>query len=152
MQVRLAADMQALKPLEIMSKLTRPTGIRDGAIAYTAWRRIRSKLGSSFVSSSGNTDSNTSNGSTAIGVVTDRADVKKDESNTANDVVDDDDLAMLAMGWDTKMFIWQLTHSNLRKVREWELDSPAVGLAWLEEQVNFSYRLLKKGLMFSRFP
>jgi hypothetical protein len=142
--VRLAADMQVRQPLEIMSKLTRPTGIRDGAIAYTAWRRIRSKLGSSIVSTSGNTESNISNGSTAIGVVTDRADVKKDENDIVNDVVDDDGLPMLAMGWDTKMFIWQLTHSNLRKVREWELDSPAVGLAWLEEQVNFAHNLLKK--------
>jgi hypothetical protein len=118
LQVRLAADMQVRQPLEIMSKLTRPTGIRDGAIAYTAWRRIRSKLGSSIVSTSGNTESNISNGSTAIGVVTDRADVKKDENDIVNDVVDDDGLPMLAMGWDTKMFIWQLTHSKLRKVRE----------------------------------
>lgn len=128
--------MQVRQPaLEVMSKLSRPAGIRDGAIAYTAWRRIRAKLGTSLVSSSGNSDSNVSNGSTATAFVTDRADAKKDEGDAANDVVDDDDLPMLAMGWDTKMFIWQLTQSKLRKVREWELDSPAVGLAWLEEQV-----------------
>ncbi|XP_073396316.1 uncharacterized protein [Physcomitrium patens] len=134
--VRLAADMQVRQPaLEVMSKLSRPAGIRDGAIAYTAWRRIRAKLGTSLVSSSGNSDSNVSNGSTATAFVTDRADAKKDEGDAANDVVDDDDLPMLAMGWDTKMFIWQLTQSKLRKVREWELDSPAVGLAWLEEQM-----------------
>lgn len=140
--MRLAADMHVNQPLEVLSKLTRPTGIRDGAIAYTAWRRIRSKLGSSAVSTSGNKDANISNGSTSIGVIIDRADVK-DESGIANDVVDDDYLPMLAMGWDTKMYIWQLTHSNLRKVREWELDSPAVGLAWLEEQVSFLNNLLK---------
>ena len=140
--MRLAADMQARQPaLEVMSKLTRPTGIRDGAIAYTAWRRIRSKLESSIVSTSGNTDSNRSNASTAVGVVTDRADGEKEESDIVNAVADDN-LPMLAMGWDTKMFIWQLTHSNLRKVREWELDSPAVGLVWLEEQVSFIKNLL----------
>lgn len=142
LQVRLAADMQVRQPaLEVMSKLSRPMGIRDGAIAYTAWRRIRTKPGSSVVPTRGNTNSNTLTGSTANGVVTDRADAKKDEGDTVNDVVDDDDLPMLAMGWDTKMFIWQLTHSNLRKVREWELDSPAVGLAWLEEQVSFTKQL-----------
>lgn len=129
--------MQARQPaLEVMSKLSRPMGIRDGAIAYTAWRRIRSKPGSAVVPTRGNTNSSTSTGSTASAVVTDRADAKKDEGDTVNDVVGDDDLPMLAMGWDTKMFIWQLTQSNLRKVREWELDSPAVGLAWLEEQVS----------------
>lgn len=129
LQVRLAADMQLRQPaLEVMSKLSRPMGIRDGAIAYTAWRRFRFKPGSPVVPPTrGNP--NIPTGSPVSGV----ADAKKDEGDTAED---DDDLPMLAMGWDTKMFIWQLTQSNLRKVKEWELDSPAVGLAWLEEQVS----------------
>lgn len=140
LQVRLAADMQVRQPaLEVMSKLSRPMGIRDGAIAYTAWRRFRSKPGSSVVPSRGNTNSHVSTGSNVNGVVTD---AKKDEGDNE----DDDSLPMLAMGWDTKMFIWQLTHSNLRKVREWELDSPAVGLAWLEEQVSITKYLSERGL------
>jgi len=147
LQVRLAADMQLRQPaLEVMSKLSRPMGIRDGAVAYTAWRRFRSKPGSSVVPTRGNTSSNISTGSNVNGVITDLGDAKKDEGDPINDVVDDDDLPMLAMGWDTKMFIWQLTHSNLRKVREWELDSPAVGLAWLEEQVSITKRLLERRL------
>ncbi|KAG0620736.1 hypothetical protein M758_4G239200 [Ceratodon purpureus] len=39
----------ALYRLEVMSTWNRRTGIRDGAIAYTAWRRIRSEMGSFMV-------------------------------------------------------------------------------------------------------
>ncbi|KAG0620737.1 hypothetical protein M758_4G239200 [Ceratodon purpureus] len=46
---RLTAGMQALYRLEVMSTWNRRTGIRDGAIAYTAWRRIRSEMGSFMV-------------------------------------------------------------------------------------------------------
>ena len=96
--------------------MTRLSGIRDGGIAYTAWRRIHSKVESSIVSTSGNVESNRSNGSNENGVVTHRADVKKKEIDIVNDVADDN-LPMLAMGWDTKIFISQLTHSHRRKVR-----------------------------------
>lgn len=133
LQVRLVPS------LEVCSKLSRPTGIRDGAIAYTAWRRIRGKVGvlGSVVSNNGNADlSSASSGVVSNGHL-DRGHAKEDNSNAAKDVFDNDDLPVLAMAWDKKMIIAQLTKSNLRIVREWELDTPAVGLAWLEEQVCF---------------
>ena len=90
LQVRLAADMEAHQPaLEVLLKLTRRTGIRDGGIAYIAWRRNRSKVESSIVCTSGNTESNRSNGSNENGVVTDRADVEKQETDIVNDVAND---------------------------------------------------------------
>lgn len=89
-----------------MLKLSRLVGIRDGVIVYIVWRCICVKFGIFFVFSSGNLDFNVLNGSIVIVFVIDCVDVKKDEGDVVNDVVDDDDLLMLVMGWDMKMFIW----------------------------------------------
>lgn len=81
-------------------------GIRDGVIVYIVWRCICIKLGFLVVFICGNINFNILIGSIVNGVVIDCVDVKKDEGDMVNDVVDDDDLLMLVMGWDIKMFIW----------------------------------------------
>lgn len=128
--------MRLVPALEVCSKLPRPAGIREGSIPYTAWRRIRAKAGS-FASSNGNSDLHPmANGKVPNGGAN-GGQLKEEERDALKDGVDDDDFPVLAMAWDKKMFIAQLTKTDLRKVGEWELDSPAVGLAWLEEQVLF---------------
>lgn len=42
----------------------------------------------------------------------------------------------LAIAWDRKILIYQLPKSELKSVAQWEVDSPVVGVAWLEEQVG----------------
>ncbi|CAM6071281.1 unnamed protein product [Sphagnum tenellum] len=91
--------------LDVCARLTRPAGIREGAIPYTAWRRIRAQVGTF------------------------------NTSLLASDGADEDNWPVLALAWDKKMLIAQLLKSELRIVGQWDLDSPAVGVVWLEEQM-----------------
>jgi hypothetical protein len=61
--------------------------------------------------------------------------VKDADGGAASDGADEDNWPVLALAWDKKMLIAQLLKSELRIVGQWDLDSPAVGVVWLEEQV-----------------
>ncbi|GLJ14759.1 hypothetical protein SUGI_0239380 [Cryptomeria japonica] len=118
--------------LEVYAKLPRPDGIREGAMPYTAWRRIPSYGSSSHKSNSnssnnGNTDSESS-GLTSLqegGLIKVSHDTE-DLNNKAS---------LLAIAWDRKVQVAQLVKSELQVRREWNLDSAALGVSWLDEQI-----------------
>lgn len=118
--------------LEVYTKLSRPDGIREGAMPYTAWRRIPNQHGSGSRKSNsnsisiGNVDSSTSSLPSAQEVAI---------TKVSHDVEDLDKTPVLAIAWDKKVQVSQLLKSELKVLREWNLDSEAQGLAWLEDQM-----------------
>ena len=94
LQVRLIPN------LEVFTKLSRPDGIREGAMPYTAWRRIPNQHGSSSRKnnsnsiSNGNVDSSASSlPSVQEGAIT----------RGSHDVEELDKTPVLAIAWDKKV-------------------------------------------------
>lgn len=50
--------------------------------------------------------------------------------------------SLLAIAWDQKVQVAKLLKSELKVIEKWTLESPAVGLAWLGDQVWFILHLL----------
>lgn len=127
-----ALVVRLIPNLEVCTKLSRPDGIREGAMPYTAWRRIPNQHGSgsrksnSNSISNGNIDSSTS----SLPSVQDGAITK-----VSHDVEDLDKTPVLAIAWDKKVQVAQLLKSELKVLREWNLDSEAQGVTWLEDQM-----------------
>ncbi|XP_073130734.1 uncharacterized protein [Henckelia pumila] len=46
-----------------------------------------------------------------------------------------DKVSLLAIAWDRKIQVAKLVRSELKAVKKWDLESPAIGLAWLENQM-----------------
>lgn len=46
--------------------------------------------------------------------------------------------ALLAIAWDQKVQVAKLVKSELKVYGKWTLESPAVGVAWLDDQVVLS--------------
>ncbi|CAN6466278.1 unnamed protein product [Victoria cruziana] len=84
--------------LEVYAQLSRPDGIREGAMPYTAWKYV--------------TDSSVASFSEELG----RA-------------------SLLAIAWDRKITVAKLVKSELKTLREWLIDGPAVGVAWLDDRM-----------------
>ena len=104
--------------LEKCAMLPRPDGVRDTAIPYVSWKRMES------ISFRSSTIANTNRGSDEIGEV-------KHTSEEAENA----DHPLLALGWDKKVFILKLLKGMLKILANWDLDSAACGVAWLDEQV-----------------
>lgn len=127
-----ALVVRLIPNLEVYTKLSRPDGIREGAMPYTAWRRISNQHGSgsrksnNISISNGNVDSSTS----SLPSVQEGA-ISKDP----HDVEGLDKTPVLAIAWDKKVQVCQLLKSELKVLREWNLDSEAQGVAWLEDQM-----------------
>lgn len=43
--------------------------------------------------------------------------------------------SLLALAWDRKVQVAKLVKSDLKVYGKWSLDSSAIGLAWLDDQV-----------------
>ncbi|XP_075484312.1 uncharacterized protein LOC142524290 [Primulina tabacum] len=46
-----------------------------------------------------------------------------------------DKALLLAIAWDQKIQVAKLVKSELKTVKKWDLESPAIGLAWLDDQM-----------------
>eukprot|EP01018_Ginkgo_biloba_P013146 Gb_27586 [translate_table: standard] len=117
--------------LEVYAKLSRPTGIREGAMPYTAWRRIPNQQGSSNRKSNINSIPNGSADlETSASFIQDGGIAK-----VSLDAEDLDKASLLSIAWDRKVQVAQLMKSELKVLREWTLDSTALGVAWLDDQM-----------------
>lgn len=47
-------------------------------------------------------------------------------------------VSLLAIAWDRKVQVAKLVNSELKVYGKWSLDSTAVGVAWLDDQVCFT--------------
>lgn len=47
-----------------------------------------------------------------------------------------DSASLLALAWDRIVQVAKLVKSELKLYKEWKLDSAAIGVAWLDENVN----------------
>ncbi|XP_054783316.1 uncharacterized protein LOC129290548 isoform X2 [Prosopis cineraria] len=87
--------------LEVYSQKSRPDGIREGSMPYTAWK---------FMGQYRNSTENMS------GEAAER-------------------VSLLAIAWDRKVQVAKLVKPELKFYGQWSLDSAAVGLAWLDDQM-----------------
>lgn len=46
-----------------------------------------------------------------------------------------DKVSWLAIAWDRNVQVAKLVKSEMKKYREWNLDSAAIGIAWLDDKV-----------------
>ncbi|CAM6085101.1 unnamed protein product [Calypogeia fissa] len=137
---QVALVVRLLPSVEVCARLSRPEGIREGAIPYTAWRRTKSKAG---ISTGAMVPSSTSESGP---VSLQKDDGRPFESSQSQEAASVDGMVKvnadggencpsLAIAWDKKILIYQLPKSELKSVAQWEVDSPVVGVAWLEEQM-----------------
>jgi hypothetical protein len=48
-------------------------------------------------------------------------------------------VSLLAIAWDRKVQVAKLVKSELKVYGKWSVDSPVLGLAWLDDQVHFIF-------------
>ncbi|KAK9093770.1 hypothetical protein Scep_025239 [Stephania cephalantha] len=93
--------------LEKYAQLSKPDGVREGSMPYTAWKYMTHPRGLS-------TETMPSEAFEKV--------------------------SLLAIAWDRKVQVAKLVKSELIKpvlkvYKEWSLDSPAIGVAWLDDQM-----------------
>ncbi|KAL2478611.1 transducin family protein/WD-40 repeat family protein [Forsythia ovata] len=59
-------------------------------------------------------------------------------------------LSLLAIAWDRKVQIAKLVKSELQILEKWTLESPAVGLAWLDDQMLAILTLTRQLYLFAK--
>ncbi|KAK5776227.1 Vps8 [Gossypium arboreum] len=103
--------------LEVYAQLSRPDGVREGSMPYTAWTCMAQPCGSSSENSPTETGERTS---------------------------------LLALAWDRKVQVAKLVKSDLKVYGKWSLDSSAIGLAWLDDQMMVVLTMTGKLNLFAR--
>lgn len=98
--------------VEVYEKFSKPDGVREGSMPYTAWKCT--------------TCSN-------------------DHSVDASDKI-----SWLAIAWDRRVQVTKLVKSEMKKHREWNLDSAAVGVAWLDDQMLVVLTLRGQFCLFAK--
>ncbi|XP_078156920.1 transducin family protein / WD-40 repeat family protein [Carex rostrata] len=83
--------------VEVYEKFSRPEGVREGSLPYTAWKCVL---------------------------------VSPDASSEEPERV-----SWLAIAWDRKVQVYKLVKSEMKKHSEWSIDSAAIGVAWLDDQM-----------------
>ncbi|KAI4355307.1 hypothetical protein L6164_004095 [Bauhinia variegata] len=83
--------------VEIYTQFSKPDGIREGSMPYTAWKCI------------------------------------SQPQNMPVEAVER--VSLLAIAWDRKVQVAKLVKSELKVYGKWSLDSAAIGLAWLDDQM-----------------
>lgn len=110
-QVKLIPD------LEVYAQLPRPEGVREGSMPYTAWK-----------CSTGNS----SPGITVYFTFTVLLKLKFAENYSKEA---EDRVSFLVIAWDRRVQVAKLVKSDLKEYAKWSLDSPAIGVVWLDDQV-----------------
>ncbi|KAF9600812.1 hypothetical protein IFM89_012551 [Coptis chinensis] len=103
--------------LEVYAQLSRPDGVRDGFIPYTAWKCPQFSQNSSPEYMAGETSERAS---------------------------------LLAIAWDQKVQVAKLVKSELKVYREWTLDSAAIGVAWLDDQMMVILTVRRQFCLYSK--
>ncbi|KAK4578132.1 hypothetical protein RGQ29_028320 [Quercus rubra] len=88
--------------LEVYSQLSKPDGVREGSMPYTAWKCM--------------TQSRSLPGENVPVEASER-------------------VYLLAIAWDRKVQVAKLIKSELKVYGKWSLDSAAIGVAWLDDQI-----------------
>ncbi|XP_052171048.1 uncharacterized protein LOC127787181 [Diospyros lotus] len=86
----------------VYAQLSRPDGVREGSMPYTAWKC----MGQQQISSS--------------------EDMPKEASEK---------VSLLAIAWDRKVQVAKLVKSELKIYGKWTLESSAIGVEWLDDQM-----------------
>ncbi|KAI4341368.1 hypothetical protein MLD38_026099 [Melastoma candidum] len=84
--------------LKVYATLSRPDGVREGSMPYTAWKSMTQGSESSTQAAAGR-------------------------------------VSLLAIAWDRKVQVAKLVSSDLKVCSKWALDSTAIGVAWLDDQM-----------------
>ncbi|EXC13672.1 Vacuolar protein sorting-associated protein 8-like protein [Morus notabilis] len=88
--------------LEVYAQLSRPDGVREGSMPYTAWKCT----------------------------------AQSDNLSTENTPAEaSEKVSLLAVAWDHKVQVAKLVKSELKVYGRWSLDSAAIGVAWLDDQM-----------------
>ncbi|KAK4848694.1 hypothetical protein QYF36_016176 [Acer negundo] len=88
--------------LEVYANLSRPDGVWEGSMTYTAWKCMEPSRSSSTES-------------------------------TPEEVAER--VSLLAIAWDRKAQVAKLVKLELKVYGKWSLDSVAIGVAWLDDQM-----------------
>lgn len=147
--------------LEVCAKFPRPQGVSESAIPYTAWRRgkLIPSSGNQSTSAAGGLSNGSSNdlppnsegSGTAVGIPEgDKTVLEGTSSKAGSKITEVEAPPVLAIAWDKRVFVMQLLKSELQVTAQWDLDSMAAGVAWLEEQVSFSFQFCR--IMCTSFP
>ncbi|PSS23502.1 Vacuolar protein sorting-associated protein [Actinidia chinensis var. chinensis] len=86
----------------VYAQLSKPDGVREGSMPYTAWKCMGQQNGSS----------------------TENMPVEASEK-----------VSLLAIAWDRKVQVAKLVKSELKIYGKWTLESSAIGVAWLDDQM-----------------
>lgn len=103
--------------LEVYAQLSRPDGVREGSMPYTAWTCMVQPPGSSSENA---------------------------PKETAERV------SLLALAWDRKVQVAKLVKSDLKICGKWSLDSSAIGVAWLNDQMMVVLTITGQLYLFAR--
>ncbi|GAB4861531.1 hypothetical protein Ancab_036722 [Ancistrocladus abbreviatus] len=103
--------------LEVYAQLSKPDGVREGSMPYTAWKSTSQPRGS----------------------LTDSMNGEASEK-----------ISLLAIAWDRKVQVARLLKSELKVCGKWTLDSSAIGLTWLDDQMLVVLTLTGQLCLFSR--
>ncbi|PIA34901.1 hypothetical protein AQUCO_03700277v1, partial [Aquilegia coerulea] len=101
--------------LEVYARLSKPDGVRDGSMPYTAWKCMTLSQGST--------------------------------ENLEGETLEK---ASLVIAWDRKVQVGKLVKSELKIYTEWTLDSAAIGVAWLDDQMLVILTLRRQICLFSK--
>nr|XP_023896614.1 vacuolar protein sorting-associated protein 8 homolog isoform X1 [Quercus suber]XP_023896615.1 vacuolar protein sorting-associated protein 8 homolog isoform X2 [Quercus suber] len=88
--------------LEVYSQLSKPDGVREGSMPYTAWKCMTQSRS----------------------LPSENMPVEASER-----------VYLLAIAWDRKVQVAKLIKSELKVYGKWSLDSAAIGVAWLDDQI-----------------
>ncbi|KAF5732003.1 hypothetical protein HS088_TW18G00691 [Tripterygium wilfordii] len=103
--------------LEVYAHLSKPEGVREGSMPYTAWK------------------------------CTLQSHVSSDENNSVEAT---ERVSFLALAWDRKVQVAKLVKSELKVYGKWSIDSPATGVAWLDDQMLVVLTLTGQLYLFAK--
>ncbi|KAL5792140.1 hypothetical protein ACOSP7_000734 [Xanthoceras sorbifolium] len=103
--------------LEVYAQLSKPDGVREGSMPYTAWKCMTPSRSSSIES-------------------------------TPAEVAER--VSLLALAWDRKVQVAKLVKSELKVYGKWSLDSVAIGVAWLDDQMLVILTLTGQLYLFAK--
>lgn len=102
--------------LEVYAQLSRPDGIREGAMPYTAWKYM----------------------------------TQARSCSAENTVEALEKVSLLAIAWDRKVQVAKLVKSELKIYGKWTVDSVAIGVAWLDDQMLLVLTLTGQLYLFAK--
>ncbi|KAJ4847458.1 hypothetical protein Tsubulata_019162 [Turnera subulata] len=103
--------------LQVYAQLSKPDGVREGSMPYTAWKCTMESHSSST-------------------------------ENIAEDGAER--VSLLAVAWDRKVQVAKLVKSELKIYGKWSLESAAIGVAWLDDDMLVVLTLAGQLFLFAK--